>query len=89
MSKEEERDSVLKEEELDAVTGGQGQITLTFRNKYHHTMTYKAFCDYAPDDQTFRTRYDQNPTDCPNYVWSGNDSPARVCMRCVNCRLGM
>jgi hypothetical protein len=77
----------LSDKELDGVNGGRGEITLTFRNRYHHTMTYKAYCDYAPDDQTFRMRYDQYPTDCPNYVPYGNYD--RICMRCANCRVEM
>jgi hypothetical protein len=77
----------LSEEELDKVTGGRGEITLSFRNKYHHNITYHAYCDYVPDDQTFRMRYDQNPTDCPNFVPYGNYD--RICMRCENCRLNM
>ncbi len=79
----------LSDEELDEVAGGQGQITLTFRNRYHSIMTYKATCDYMPDDQTFRMRYDQYPTDCPNYVWFGNGNNVPTCKGCANCRLGM
>jgi hypothetical protein len=79
----------LSDEELDEVAGGQGQLTLTFRNRYHSIMTYKAYCDYVPDDQTFRIRYDQYPTDCPNYVWFGNGNNVPMCKGCANCRLGM
>lgn len=75
----------LSDEELDKVTGGRGEITLSFRNKYRHIISYHAYCDYAPDDQTFRMRYDQHPTDCPNFVPYGDYD--RICMRCENCRL--
>lgn len=77
----------LADEELDEVTGGRGEITLTFRNRYRHTMTFKACCEYAPDDETFRMRYDQHPTDCPNFQSYGNYD--RICMRCANCRVEM
>jgi hypothetical protein len=86
---EKNSEGKLSDEELSGVAGGQGQLTLTFRNRYHSIMTYKAYCDYVPDDQTFRMRYDQYPTDCPNYVWFGNGNNVPMCKGCANCRLGM
>ena len=74
----------LSDNELDMATGGQGQFGQTHRNRFGGIMKYTVACDYAPDDQTFKARYDQNPTDCPNYVWSGNGCTARVCDHCAN-----
>jgi len=76
-------DGKLSDEELGEVVGGQGQFSVRHQRgmPFGDTTTY---CDCAPDDATFITRYGQSPTDCPDYVCSNTDAPQRTCRHCKN-----
>jgi hypothetical protein len=73
----------LSDEELDQIAGGKGQFTETFFGQIHGLIsTYT--CDYAPDDQTLETYYNQLSTGCPDYVHLDHVANLRMCVCCAN-----
>jgi hypothetical protein len=77
----------IPDEELDCVSGGSGQYSedITIDGKTF-TLTYS--CELVPDDQTFQTRMNQYPNDCPDYQNSDSQSLYSTthgsCFRCVH-----
>jgi hypothetical protein len=57
----------MSDEELDGVVGGRGEFSQIDKG-WIYTMILTTFCNFMPDDQTFKTRYEEFPTDCPDYV---------------------
>jgi hypothetical protein len=82
----------LSDEELDEIVGGRGgfsrSLSITFDFPHLYNLTATTCCDSAPDDNTFRKRYMQSITDCPNYIWSNYGSDYHACNTCKNCRFG-
>jgi hypothetical protein len=77
----------ISDEELDQVVGGRGQFTQSNAFMTSHgaiSLTLTNTCDLAPDDQTLLARYNQWPTDCPDYVWVGIGSSYRSCANCAH-----
>lgn len=84
--------SSIAANELDQVVGGRGQFieTRTIHNRLGtFTLTYTNTCDIAPDDQTFTMRYNQWPTDCPDYVWKGRGASQGWCISCAHYQSSM
>lgn len=79
-------DGKLSDEELGQITGGRGEFSKTYTCHFltgttilHNTYS----CDYAPDDQTFETRYNQfQNNNCPDYKNPGIGAPQRICINC-------
>lgn len=72
----------ISDEELDQVAGGRGEFSETIYSMFVSHVERRMACDFAPDDQTFKTRYYQNPTDCPDFV--STNSWARTCLLCAH-----
>jgi predicted ribosomally synthesized peptide with nif11-like leader len=75
----------VSDEELDQVVGGRGEFR-EYSSGWFYSAISTTFCDFAPDDQTFKTRYDQYLTDCPDYVWTGKGASQRLCACCAHCQ---
>ncbi|HEX2926372.1 MAG TPA: hypothetical protein VHP38_08985 [Ruminiclostridium sp.] len=76
----------MSDEELDRVVGGRGEFSQIDKG-WIYTMILTTFCDFMPDDQTFKTRYEEFPTDCPDYVWDGTPGCSkRMCANCAHCQ---
>lgn len=78
----------IPDEDLEKVAGGYGQFSRDNTVHPHsgtpYTITTTRYCDFAPDNGTFEMYFNQNPTDCPCFVWKTGRSASPSCINCDN-----
>ena len=80
----------LSDEELGQITGGRGEYSdsHTLNSPFGPIPVTTVFsCDYASDNETFRTRCKYGDTNCPDFEYNGNGDRRKICYNCAHLHL--